>query len=328
MMNLIEDIRSGRQMARDISDSETGFVYVLSNQSFPGLVKVGFTTLLAEDRAADLFRTGVPTEFRVEFRACSSFPRAVEAHAHEILKSCRVNSRREFFRASVDRAIGAVRQAIRHAAGIASWGNAQPISLSGKGRISFSMERGQLIFLLAYRNLSDILAGKPGIIDIWQAHSDGDVIEIFAAPSSKYVAGFSDSHPGSEEDPVPYLDRGENVVNGIINGRECLMPGDRLVWLSTPAEAAEELHVVLDADDYCQVVSRTWKPALAPHGVPRLLNYVTHESIWPEAIAAVRDALAMPVPRIWAPRERGEEWEPFGVEPQPPEYWLKQLGNF
>jgi T5orf172 domain len=55
-----------------------GFVYVLSNEAMPGIVKVGMTTKLAEDRAKQLRGTGVPLPFHVEFRSATSHPHDLE----------------------------------------------------------------------------------------------------------------------------------------------------------------------------------------------------------------------------------------------------------
>lgn len=56
-----------------------GFTYVLSNAAMPGMVKVGWTGDLGEDRAKKLRTTGVPLPFTVEFVAETSFPEQVEA---------------------------------------------------------------------------------------------------------------------------------------------------------------------------------------------------------------------------------------------------------
>lgn len=45
------------------------FVYVLTNPSMPGLVKVGKTTTSPGQRMAELHTTGVPTAFELEFCA-------------------------------------------------------------------------------------------------------------------------------------------------------------------------------------------------------------------------------------------------------------------
>ncbi|MEY8241906.1 MAG: GIY-YIG nuclease family protein [Gammaproteobacteria bacterium] len=310
-----------------LPEPEIGFVYILSNESLPGLLKIGFTSLLAEDRAKDLFTTGLPTEFKVEFRVCSSYPRAVERRAHEIMESCRLSVRREFFKISLSDAINSVRQALTEAAGISQWECSQPVPLLGRAQVSLNMKAGEVFALIAYQNIGDLLTGKPDVIDLWQAHSNGDTLEIFTAQSPAHIAGFSDGDPGSEEDPVPYLDRDMSVRNGMINGRERLMPGDRLVWLPSVSNAMNQSYVIFDAKEHCQVVSRTWKAVTGPHGFPYILNDFTYDNVWPEAQKAVKEALKMPVPRTWAPRDqRGEEWMPIGVSPQPPEYWLEQLG--
>jgi hypothetical protein len=43
-----------------------GFVYILSNDSMPGLYKIGFTHNSVRQRIRDLSATGVPTAFRAE----------------------------------------------------------------------------------------------------------------------------------------------------------------------------------------------------------------------------------------------------------------------
>ena len=45
-----------------------GFIYVLTNESMPNLLKVGLTSHLPEDRAKQLFNTAIPNPFVVAFR--------------------------------------------------------------------------------------------------------------------------------------------------------------------------------------------------------------------------------------------------------------------
>ena len=47
--------------------SDEGWIYCMSNQWMPDLVKVGQTGGHPYERAAQLYTTGVPCEFRVEF---------------------------------------------------------------------------------------------------------------------------------------------------------------------------------------------------------------------------------------------------------------------
>lgn len=88
-----------------------GVVYVLSNPDMPGLVKVGYTTGSAQDRARDLFKTGNARPHVVE----GSFP-AEEAHkaerrAHRALASYRATDTREWFHCEPSVALSAVRKA-------------------------------------------------------------------------------------------------------------------------------------------------------------------------------------------------------------------------
>jgi hypothetical protein len=75
-----------------------GYVYVMSNESMPGIVKIGRTTGRPGKRASELFTTGVPTPFRVEYAVHVADTVAAERAAHERFESYRVSSRREFFR--------------------------------------------------------------------------------------------------------------------------------------------------------------------------------------------------------------------------------------
>jgi hypothetical protein len=84
---------------------ETGYVYCMSNPSMPGILKVGGTWSLERTpdmRAKELYTTGVPTPFKIEFAKLVSEPKNKETTLHLLLEQYteRVNGRREFFRVS------------------------------------------------------------------------------------------------------------------------------------------------------------------------------------------------------------------------------------
>ena len=81
-----------------------GYIYCLSNESMPGLLKVGMTSRSPEDRAKELHTTGVALPFKVEFAKKVTNPNYIEALIHGILSHYhdRVNPRREFFRVSLE----------------------------------------------------------------------------------------------------------------------------------------------------------------------------------------------------------------------------------
>lgn len=76
-----------------------GYVYVLSNPSMPGLVKVGRTTRSVEGRAKEISDgTGVPLPFDVVGSFLFPDCVAAEAEAHTRLCDKRLSDNREFFR--------------------------------------------------------------------------------------------------------------------------------------------------------------------------------------------------------------------------------------
>jgi hypothetical protein len=75
----------------------TGYIYALSNDDMPGLLKIGMTERRPEDRAKELFTTGVPSPFKVQRAVKVREPLKKEKKIHEILSEHRLPGR-EFFR--------------------------------------------------------------------------------------------------------------------------------------------------------------------------------------------------------------------------------------
>jgi T5orf172 domain len=82
-----------------------GYVYILSNPSMPGLLKIGITTDTIDIRGSNLYTTGVPEPFKLEAWYWASSASHVEKRIHKILHAVRPNLEREFFRISFDDAI-------------------------------------------------------------------------------------------------------------------------------------------------------------------------------------------------------------------------------
>src|ERR1700730_12567369 len=85
-------------------------VYVLTNPAMPGLVKIGQTA--AEDAAAritQLYSTGVPFPFNLEFAAKVSNPDEAERALHRAFAPNRANPKREFFSIEPEQAIAILR---------------------------------------------------------------------------------------------------------------------------------------------------------------------------------------------------------------------------
>lgn len=78
----------------------SGYVYILSNPSMPGLLKIGRSINGGHSRAKNMYQTGVPVPFVLEFEMLVDSPEDIEAMVHEALQKQRLSRSREFF--SVD----------------------------------------------------------------------------------------------------------------------------------------------------------------------------------------------------------------------------------
>ena len=87
-----------------------GFVYVLSNRSMPGLVKIGLSTRPVAERVAELNKaTAVPSPFKIEAYFACEDPALTEKLIHQKLHTCRMKNK-EFFSASVLEAVKTLKE--------------------------------------------------------------------------------------------------------------------------------------------------------------------------------------------------------------------------
>lgn len=85
-------------------------IYVLSNPTYPGLLKIGYTRKEIGIRIKDLSKaTGVPTPFKLEYIFRCSNGMELESEIHRHLKEFRPNNQREFFDITLNQAIEAVK---------------------------------------------------------------------------------------------------------------------------------------------------------------------------------------------------------------------------
>ena len=78
-------------------------VYIITNETMPGLVKIGMTNSDLAGRIRSLYQTGVPLPFEL-FYACEvSNAATVESKLHDAFGDHRVSKAREFFRIAPER---------------------------------------------------------------------------------------------------------------------------------------------------------------------------------------------------------------------------------
>ncbi len=91
-------------------DENLSVVYVLTNPAMPGLVKIGKTSQNDHaTRVSQLYTTGVPVPFDIEYACKVSNPADVETALHTAFAPQRINPKREFFRIDAEQAISVFR---------------------------------------------------------------------------------------------------------------------------------------------------------------------------------------------------------------------------
>ena len=94
-----------RERSGNNKNNQRNCVYILTNPSMPGLIKIGKTEKTAHERAEELYTTGVPEPFSIAYSIPSPYPVILEDILHKKFKQYRINKHREFFRYSADKVI-------------------------------------------------------------------------------------------------------------------------------------------------------------------------------------------------------------------------------
>ena len=98
-----------RNMYANRDGNYDSWVYVLSNPTVPGMLKIGYTKNTPEERAKQISNaTGVVLPYKVEWAFHCFNGEMLEGEVHKYLESYRVNNHREFFQIPLDEAKKAV----------------------------------------------------------------------------------------------------------------------------------------------------------------------------------------------------------------------------
>jgi hypothetical protein len=84
---------------------EVGYVYVMTNEHIPNLIKIGMTTRTPTERSSELSSTGVPGRFSVEYSIFVPNCEQIEKRVHKALQEFRLSEDREFFKVEISTAI-------------------------------------------------------------------------------------------------------------------------------------------------------------------------------------------------------------------------------
>jgi TPR repeat protein len=89
-----------------------GWVYVITNEGFKDIVKIGFSGQDPERRAKELSKEGSPYPYVVEYWIHIDNPYSLEQATHKLLDLKREVENKEWFRCTVDEAIAAIKEVV------------------------------------------------------------------------------------------------------------------------------------------------------------------------------------------------------------------------
>ena len=92
------------------NNKEGGYVYILTNDAYPDLVKIGMTTSTSERRLKGVNGSGVVDDWTVNWDFHCLRPWDLEQAVHLKLDSLRTRGDREFFKISVPKAIQVIEE--------------------------------------------------------------------------------------------------------------------------------------------------------------------------------------------------------------------------
>ena len=95
------DISLNRCSSITMNNVNAGWVYCLSNKGMPGIYKIGKTKISPEERAKQLYTTGVPYPFKIEMAKYVTEYHKKEKSFQKILNQYSCNHSREFFEADI-----------------------------------------------------------------------------------------------------------------------------------------------------------------------------------------------------------------------------------
>jgi hypothetical protein len=94
---------SSKIFQQKLRNREEGYIYCLSNPIYPNTYKVGTTKKDPKERAKQLYTTGVPTPFKIEFAKKTYDYKHKEVIMHDLLSTYGQRfQKREFFNVSLD----------------------------------------------------------------------------------------------------------------------------------------------------------------------------------------------------------------------------------
>lgn len=131
-----------------------GWVYIISNKAMPGILKIGYTERTPYIRAYELYHTGCPYPYQVDYSIYVNNPYEVEQKAHELQRLTNVG--KEWFSCSYNEAVLSINQAV---------------TLTGS-----QIEENRKAPQPTQEQLSDVIRKNPAVIPIIKEYRENEYL--------------------------------------------------------------------------------------------------------------------------------------------------------
>lgn len=168
-----------------------GWVYIISNKAMPGILKIGYTERTPYIRAYELYHTGCPYPYQVDYSIYVNKPYEVEQKAHELQRLTNVG--KEWFSCSYNDAIVSINQAI---------------TLTGS-----QIEESRKAPQPTQEQLSDVMRKNPAVIPIIKEYRENEYLSSVKKNTSHLSPYDRKTEIEKEQNKIriEFLDKEKNI---------------------------------------------------------------------------------------------------------------------
>lgn len=168
-----------------------GWVYIISNKAMPGILKIGYTERTPYIRAYELYHTGCPYPYQVDYSIYVNKPYEVEQKAHELQRLTNVG--KEWFSCSYNDAIVSINQAI---------------TLTGS-----QIEESRKAPQPTQEQLSDVMRKNPAVIPIIKEYRENEYLSSVKKNTSHFSPYDRKTEIEKEQNKIrrEFLDKEKNI---------------------------------------------------------------------------------------------------------------------
>lgn len=221
-----------------------GIVYILTNASMPGYIKIGMTQASVEQRVKELSRSSaVPIPFECYYAVRVADVHQVEFSLHDAFGDHRVNPKREFFQLAPERVVAILKLlsigevSISSDAGVENKADAIALEAAHKRRSAFNFEMADIPVGSELKFIRDEKIMCTVAPDQKHVNFQGEIMSVSSAAQKALGSKWQVQGPAYWTYEGEILDeRRQRIEDGIPTDQEIEEAGDQ--WMNLQDEIA------------------------------------------------------------------------------------------